>query len=281
MIYASRDNSYTTISTVFEGKVNDCFIAGNTGSGEKGLYTLLVIKDHRTVRDFMEIYRLWRSEEASPLIEAFSFGQAFCLVFPYRMERELYRFFVGEAYTLERCESICESIILACIASYLPPALLFLILSQKKINLSKDDSVFLSFSVDMEELDRTKTEKDCATECARILLDILSTKQSEKNISYILLSKKMNNRSYSRFTEIYRDLKIASTPVKKRGIILTIKSFFYRNSDTLFGILFWICLILMIIALILLFSHLVLGDVPFLRIFFNSFKNIGTESLLQ
>ncbi len=281
MIYASRDNSYTTISTVFEGEVNDCYIAGSTGTGDKSLFTLLTIKDHETVRDFMEILSLWRTEEESPLIEGFSYGQVFCLVFPYRPDRELYRFFVGEAYSLERCEKICENIILSCIASYLPPAILYLILSQKKINLSKDDSVYLGFSIDLAELDRTKTEKDCATECAKILLDILSVRQSEKNVSFILLSKKMNNRSYSKFTEIYRDLRIASAPAKKTGIIIRIKSFFYRNADRLFGILFWVCLILMIVALILLFSHLVLGDVPFLRIFFNSFKNIGTESLLQ
>lgn len=281
MIYSSRENSYTVLSTVFKGQVNDCYLAKNPDRGDQSVHTLIVIKDHETVKDLMEIFRLWKNKEGSPLLECFSTGREFCLVFPYRIERELSKFFVGEAFTLKRCEDICENVILSCIASSLPPALLYLILDQEKLNLSKDDSVYLSYTLDLKDLDKTKNEKDCATECAKILLEILATKASEKNISYVLLSKKMQNRSYSRFTEIYRDLKIASTPAKKRNIITIIKSFFYRNADSLFGILFWISLILMIVALGLLFSHLVLGDIPILRIFFNSFKNIGTESLLQ
>ncbi|MCR4591205.1 MAG: hypothetical protein K5668_10345 [Lachnospiraceae bacterium] len=279
MIISSRENSYEVISTIRSGKVNDCYIAVDSRDESAGRYTILLVRDHDAVKDLMEIFRLWKGREESPLVEAFTFGQDLCLVFPYRNDRELERFFVGEAYTLQRCETVCINLILSCISSYLPPALLYLIISQRRIHLSKDDSVYLSYDIDLAELDRTKTERDCATDCAKILLDILSSKSTEKNISYILLSKKVDNRSYSRFTEIYRDLMIVSTPTGKRSIITRIKSFFYRNMDRLFGILFWVCLILMIIALILLFSHLVLGDIPFLRIFFNSFKTIGTESL--
>lgn len=279
MVISSSDNSYEIISTIISGEVNDCYIAVDPDDEKGGRYTLLIIREHETVRTLMEIMRLWDNRSESPLIEAFTSGQDFCMVFPYRTERELRRFFVGDAYSLSQCEGICINLILACISCNLPPALLFLILNQNLINLSKDDSIFFSFSMDLSGLDKTKNERDCATDCAKILLDILSTKTAEKNISYVLLSKKVNNRSYSRFTEIYRDLMIVSAPVKKRGIINRIKSLFYRNMDRLFGILFWICLILMIVALILLFSHLILGDIPFLRIFFNSFKNIGTESL--
>ncbi len=130
-------------------------------------------------------------------------------------------------------------------------------------------------------MDITKTERDCAVKCADIMLSVLETKSDVKNISFELLSKKSANNSYSRFTELYRDLRIAATPVKKRQLLVRIKSFFHRNSDRLFGILFWVSLILGIVALVLLLTHLVWGDVPFLRIFFNSFKNIGTESLTK
>ncbi len=279
MIFSSRENSYEVISTVLAGEVNDCYVAVDTRDDTGSRFVLLVIKEHATIKTLMEIFRLWKSEKESPLIETFTSGQNLCLVFPYRNSRELFRFFVGEAYTLERCEGICINLILACISSYLPPALLYLIISQKRIHLAKDDSIYLSFDLDFKDLDRTKNEKDCANDCAKLLLEILSSKSTEKNVSYILLSKKVNNRSYSKFTDIYRDLMIVSAPVKKRSIITRIKSFFYRNMDRFFGILFWVCLVLMIVALILLFSHMVLGDIPFLRIFYNSFKTIGTESL--
>ncbi|MBR1877209.1 MAG: hypothetical protein IJ805_08890, partial [Lachnospiraceae bacterium] len=81
------------------------------------------------------------------------------------------------------------------------------------------------------------------------------------------------------FTELYRDIQIASTPAEKRKITTKIRSFFYRNADTLFGILFWISLILAVIAVAFLLSNLVVGDIPILRILYNSFKQIGTEKL--
>ena len=68
-------------------------------------------------------------------------------------------------------------------------------------------------------------------------------------------------------------------PAEKTGILVRIKSFFMRNADLLFGILFWLCVILGIVALVILLSHIVWGDVPILRLFVNTFKNIGTESL--
>ena len=103
----------------------------------------------------------------------------------------------------------------------------------------------------------------------------------QKNVSYELISRKSDNNSYSNFTELYRDLRIAAMPVERIGFLLRIKSFFHRNADTLFGILFWVCLILGIIALVVLLSHVVWGDIPIFRLFVNTFKNIGTESLLQ
>ena len=281
MTYKSRNASYTAVSVIFEGEVNSCYTARHPGTEDGREYTLVVIKDHDAVRTLMECMVSHKDGENGVIVEAFSYGREYILVFPYRQERPLGSFFVGEAYDLPQCEEICSNLLLSCISSGLPYPLLYLILTQGKINLTKDNGIFLSYAIDLKDLDRTKNEKDCAVCCAEILLDILSTKQDQKNVSYVLLKKKSENRSYGRFTDLYRDLRIASTPVKKRNILVRIKSFFYRNRDLLFGILFWICLILGIVALVLLFTHMVWGDVPFLRIFFNSFKNIGTESLEQ
>ncbi|MBO6137306.1 MAG: hypothetical protein J6O71_01715 [Lachnospiraceae bacterium] len=280
MVFISPKMSYEVTATRFNGEVNDCFVAKVQDEKNKSLYTLIVIHDHDTVRTLLDIFRKSISKEG-PFIESFSSGQDYVLVFPYRTERLLDDFFEGEGLTLEQCEEISTNLILSCIASYLPYPVLYLIITQGKLNLSRDNSIYLTFDIDLKDLDEHIRESDCATECANIILKVLESKINEKNISYELLSKKTGNRSYSKFTEIYRDIKIASTPVKKRNIIVRIKSFFHRNADRLFGILFWVCLILGIIALVMLLTHLVWGDIPFLRIFFNSFKTIGTESLLK
>ncbi len=284
MILTSRKMRLEVISTVARGEVNDCYLAREMNSGDGSLFTLLVIREHDTVRSLLEIFNrsgLKREDGKGILIDAFSAEQSYVLVFPYRAERPLDDFFVGEAYTLEKCEDICSNLILACISAAVPFPILDLILSQRKINISRDGSIYFSYSLDLKDMDATRTERDCTTRCAEILLDLLSSRADEKNVTYQLLSKKVANRSYNRFTEAYRDLKIASAPTKKSRIIIQIKSFFHRNADQLFGILFWVSLIVGIVALVLFLSHILVGDIPFFRIFFNSFKNIGTESLLQ
>ncbi len=284
MIFTSRKMRLEVISTVSQEEVNDCYLARDLGSPDGGVYTLLVIKDHKTVRELLEIFSAVyspREDPGGPLIDAFSAEQHYVLVFPYRSERLIDEFFVGEAYSLEKCEEICSNLILACISSGLPFPLLDLILSQRKINISRDESIYFSYALNLKDLDATKTERDCTTRCAEILLDLLSSKEDEKNVTFQLLSKKVANNSYNRFTEAYRDLKIASAPTKKNRIIVRIKSFFHRNADQLFGILFWISLIVGIVALVLFLSHILVGDIPFFRIFFNSFKTIGTESLIK
>lgn len=281
MIFYSPKVSYEVVSVRDKTQVNECYIARNSREEDGSLYLLLLIKEHETVRKLLNILRVMPSSDESPLIESFSVKEDYMLVFPYRAERPLDSFFVGDAYTLAQCENISTNLILSCIASYLPYPLLFLILSQRKINLTRDENIFLSYDIDLTELDEHKGERDCASECALIILDILSSKADQKNVSYELLKRKTANRSYSRFTEIYRDIMIASASVKKKSILVRIKSLIYRNLDRIFGIIFWISLILMIIAIVLFLTHFMWGDIPFLRLFFNSFKNIGTESLLQ
>ena len=265
MIFYSPRVNYEVVSVRDKGQVNECYIARNSREEDGSLYLLLLIKEHETVRKLLNILRMMSVSEESPLIESFSVNEDYMLVFPYRAERPLDSFFVGDAYTLTQCENISTN----------------LILSQRKINITRDENIYLSFDIDLTELNEYKGERDCASECALIILDILSSKADQKNISYELLKRKTANRSYSRFTEIYRDIMIASASVKKRSIFVRIKSLIYRNLDRIFGIIFWISLILMIIAIVLFLTHFMWGDIPFLRLFFNSFKNIGTESLLQ
>ncbi|MCR4891823.1 MAG: hypothetical protein K5989_06570 [Lachnospiraceae bacterium] len=278
---SSPDMISEIVATISRNESNDCCIA-KRGTGDGSLCTLIVIRKRETVMELLEVLR--QSEEKgqqSKLFESFSADKTYNLLFPYRTERPLGRFFVGEAFSLSACEEICMNIILSCISSGLPYPILYLILKQGKLNLAKDNSIYLSYDLDFSELDRRVGEKECAVACANILLEVLSTKSQEKNISYQLLSKKTANESYTHFTEIYRDIRIASTSLKKGSIIQRIKAFFRRNADLLFGILFWICVIAAIIALTMLLSHLVLGDIPILRLFYNSFKYIGTENLQQ
>ncbi len=281
MTFESQKASYTVVSTLFSGEKNCCYVARLTDDMDGRSFTIIAVRDHDAIRALMEAESKIVSIKNSQMIDTFSYGNDYVLVFPYRQERPLKTFFVGEALSLSEVEEIGTNLLLACISASLPYPVLYLLLEQGQINLSKDGGIFFSYNIDLKEMDLRKTERDCTVKCAQILRAMLATKEDEKNISYELISRKSDNNSYTSFTELYRDLRIAAMPVEKKGIIVRIKSFFARNADLLFGILFWVCLILGIIALIILLSNVVWGDVPILRLFVNTFKNIGTESLVQ
>ena len=117
--------------------------------------------------------------------------------------------------------------------------------------------------------------------CASILLELLEPKAGQKATSYYLLSKKTANGSYTRFTDLYRDITIAAVTKKKLTPWVRLKLWFKRNTDRFLGILFWLSVILGVIALSLLISRLFFGGNSWLRLLFNTFKKIGTESMLQ
>ena len=281
MTFESQKSSYTVVSTLLDGEANCCYVARLTDDMGGRSFSIIAVKNHDAIRMLMEAESKIEDLKNSQLVDAFSYGNDYILVFPYRQERPLSSFFVGESMTLSEIEDIGTNLLLACMTASLPFPILYLILEQEQINLSKDGGIFLSFNIDLKYLDLKRTERDCTVKCAQILREMLSTKADEKNISYELLSRKSENNSYNTFTELYRDLRIAAMPVEKRGLLVRIKSFFHRNADLLFGILFWVCLILGIVALILLLSHVVWGNVPIIRWFINTFKIIGTESMLQ
>ncbi|MCR4704948.1 MAG: hypothetical protein K5641_02670 [Lachnospiraceae bacterium] len=279
MIYESTKMQLKPVSTLRQSKINDIVICRDMAAGGANLYTVAVIKDHETARKFLKVcqdYPEWTEE-----ITTFSVQGEFVVAFPYKTERNLFSFYMGDTYDLTTCEDICINVILTCIATRIPAPILYLILEQRKLNLSKDHSVYFDYDLDLSDFDAEKTERDCTVQCASILLELLAPKESQKAISYILLQKKIAKRSYRKFTELYKDIRIAAAPKNKQSLIRSVRFFFKRNKDIIFRVLFWICMILLVLVLVSLISQLIFGDIPFLRIFFNSFETIGTESLLQ
>ncbi|MBR4529106.1 MAG: hypothetical protein IKO80_02385 [Lachnospiraceae bacterium] len=280
MILVSPKLRLEEVSTVRISGVSDILICKDLNTGGAVLYTVLRVRDHEIVRRLLSLYESQHFED-DPLIDNFSSEGAHVFVFPYRKERPLETFYMGDTKSLTECEDICINVILACMTSGLPWPLLYLCLRQGLLNLNRDDSVFINYEIELTDLDAEIRERECVVECARILLLLLESKASLKADSYQLLQKKTANQSYFRFTELYRDIRLAAAPRSRTGIIRRIIRWFRYHSDTIFGMLFWVSLILVIIALAMLFSNLVLGDIPWLRLFINSFKRIGTESLTR
>ncbi|WP_029322109.1 hypothetical protein [Butyrivibrio sp. AE3004] len=281
MIYESGKMRLLPVATKSIGQVNDCYICRDLASSGGILYTVIVVHDHELVRNILELFKFSNRKGEEVLIDAFAAGDKHVMVFPFHNERPLFDFYEGESLTLSQCEDICISAILACITSDLPYPILYLLLSGNMLNLASDGSVFLGYEMDLSKLDMSITEKECTNLCAKILLELLEPKSGQKATSYYLLEKKVANGSYQKFPDLYRDVTIAAVTKKKITPFFVLKLWLKRNADTFFGILFWISLILGIIAVSIILSRFFLGGNSWFRLLFNTFKNIGTESLVQ
>ena len=281
MIYESDKMRLLPVSTKFVGQVNDCYICRDLKSSGGILYTTIVIHDHDVVRRVLEMFRLSNRNGKEILVDEFAMSDKHILVFPYHNERPLFDFYEGESLTLSQCEDVCISTILACITCDLPYPIVYLLLTGGMLNLASDRSVYFGYEMDLSKLEDTISEKECTDICAKILLKMLEPKAGQKATSYYLLQKKTANSSYMRFPDLYRDVTIAAVSKKKITVWFLIKLWIKRNSDTIIGVLFWISVILGLVTLSIIFSRLLLGGNSWFRLLFNTFKKIGTESLLQ
>lgn len=281
MIYESDKMRLLTVSTKSIGEVSDCYICRDMASGGGILYTVIVVHDHTKVREVLELFKMSQRTGDGVLIDEFAVGDQEILVFPYHRERPLTEFYNGESLTLAQCEEVCISTILACITCNLPYPILYLLLTGDQLQMANDRSVYFGYEMDLANLDPDIGESECTGVCAKLLLKLLEPKAGQKATSYYLLSKKTANGSYDRFTDLYRDVTIAAVSTEKLTPYRRFRLWLTRNTDTILGILFWISVILGIIALSILLSRVFLGGNSWFRLLFNTFKQIGTESLLQ
>lgn len=280
MVYRSEHLALVSVREVLHGKVNDVVICRDLNTDAESYYTVLVIRDHETAKLFLRV--LNEAEEGrKKYVEMFSAPEGFCVVFDYVKERYLTDFYAGRKMSLRDCEQVCRNLIVACIASGLPWPILSLALVQGQIHLRKDNSIQLSCALDLEKLDAGSTEGECAVLCAVIVRGLLEVRATKHTVSYQLLLKKIPKNSYQSFQELYTDIRMTSVKPQRKKITERIREFLYRNQEKLFRILLRIACILAVIVLAMVLSELIFGELPFLRLFVNTFEKIGTEVLTK
>lgn len=281
MVYQVENMTLRQTQEIFRGEVNDVIVCQDIAASSTVYYTVLVVHDRTVARKLLDLFHAREKQTDSVFVTDFTWKSSYLMVFDYVKERSLKQFFGSEIATLQECELLAQNLAVECLAGGIPYPILYLQLKQGQIHISKDKSVYLGYNINLEEFSENKTEKDCATLCAQIIFEYIGKISTQKATSYKLLEKKVWKSGYQRFTDLYKDLKMAAQPLKKEGIILRIKKFISNNQDLLFKILIVVCVLLGVLALAMILSQMFFSDVPFLRIFFNPFKVIGTESLLQ
>lgn len=280
MVYRSEHLMLHSVMDVFRGEINDVMICEEISGNRENYYTLITVKDHEIVKKLLRIMEN-STQSMDCCVEMFAGNNCYCMVFPYIKERKLEDFYMAKAIPLALCEDICLNLILQCISSTLPYPLLELVLKQRQIHLLKDNSVVLGYGLDLSELNEKSGQKECVMQCAILIRELLQEKITKKNVSYQLLLKKIPKQSYHDFRELYKDIRLSKTNIKKQGIRNKIKNIWYRNQETAFRILLFFSVVMLILVGLMFLSNVIWGEIPFLRVFYNTFKEIGTESLIK
>ena len=281
MVYYAEGKELEVVSTVFCGSVNDVYICRNRTSASGALYTLLVVRDRECAKKML---LLEREDGESAWLMHFAQNEELIFAFPFREERKFSAFARGQAVGAEVAESICVNLVMECLSANLPWPLLYLVLEQDGVQIAQDNTVYFTMCLDLAALDTDRTEQNCVSSCARLmmeLLDVSAAPPRKKGLvkSFELITKKSAKNAYSAFPELYRDIKLTAIPEEKPTLLNRAKGAWRRNRDILFRVLLVLCAVLVIVALAALATQMIYGEIPWLRIFQNTFDVIGTENL--
>lgn len=282
MLYQAGAMQLKSVRQVFCGEANDIEICYDIHAPSRVYYTLLVIKEHHCAKKVLQLLYKKKNlikNQKKGYLACFPFQNQLCFLFDYFEERPIQTFFFGSTRSLYECEQIGINLILECISNELPYPLLYLILTQKNVHINQDSTIYFTYLFDLAQLDESIQERQCASACAMLVLELLQQNGKKHIKSLELLQKKVDRNAYRSFSELYRDIKLTEVPEKNIGILKQITYFIKMHQDQLFRYLLYICLCLFLFAVLVLVSQIFFKDVPFFRLFQPSFEKIGTEVL--
>ena len=285
MIYYSGNMELEVISEIFRGQVNDVVVCRNRLSAADARYTLLVIHDRECARSMLQVMESNTRKEELPCLGCITQNEDLIFIFPYREERKFSSFAKGQALTSRLGERISVNLVMECLSCGLPWPLLYLVLEQDGVQITKDNSIYFTLCIDLSQLDREKTERNCVSSCANLLLELLTApekgrrKKRKQLQSFDLIYKKTAKNAYAGFPELYQDIKLTALPEEKTSLMNRIKGMWMRNRDRLFHLLLVLCTILVVVTLVVLITQVIFGEIIWLRLFQNTFDVIGTENL--
>lgn len=285
MIYYAQDMELETVSSLLCGKVNDVYVCRNRLSGSGTLYMLLAIHDRDCARTMMAVLEENRRSGEDPCLLRFTQNEQLLFLYPYREQRRLSDFAPGQMLRAADRETVAIHLVMECLSTALPWPLLYLVLEQDCVQIAKDNSVYFTMALDLEKLDAARTEQNCVSRCAELLLELLGGpaidgREGRKQLKSLrLLRKKTLKNACTCFPELYQDIRVTALPQEKRTLKSRWRIFWRENRDRMFRILLVVSVVLAIAAAIVLLSQVIFGDVPLLRLFRNTFDTIGTENL--
>lgn len=266
--------SLRKIAAVREGRVNAVSVCTDLADDE--WHTLWEVKKHSCARKLMEM------QGAAPFGDFHMDGERLSVILAYEEPRPLERFYQGSIYTWEERRRVYDNLTAACADAGMPYPLLYLLLKDRCINIRRDDTIYFTYYILLDELKPDRTEQDCVRLAAGILAELMELYgKKEERSCLALIRKKQKRNAYHSFAELAHDLKFIDGRKRLSLIWGRIPYPEQSTKDKLFRILLTVTVLLAAAAVLLLLSQLIFGDIPLFRAFTSAVRRIGTESLLK
>lgn len=210
MIIDAPDRQYEVLGTLYEGKANTAYLCGIYNSGSEKRYTINVVSEQRLYR---RLVRMFSASEGAGT-DFFTMDDKLCLVFEYNTRRLFDSFFMRDRISLKSGENLFLNIVNACIESSLPYPYLYMVITQKRINVYDDGSVSIDYAVDLERISDEFTQVQC-TEALLIELMKFYDETEKTSVSRQIITKKYRRSAYSSLEEFGSDLALNRMSTKK------------------------------------------------------------------
>lgn len=281
MVYYADDMALDEVRIVYSGEKNDVLVCQDIHSPIPVYYTLIVIKDRQCAKQMLTIYEGTAkscNKDETPYLKCFGQNEQLCFLYHYRQERHIHSFLEGQMLTPFDREQAAIHLTMEALSTPHPYPLLALLFRTGEVHIQKDNSIFFSPYFQLALLNDADAEESCTELCANMILEILQGGK-KKLKSMQLIQKKVNRHAYHGLHELYRDIRLTALPQKKSSILKRIQTWFLEHKDGLFRVLLVCCIIVVVIAVVMIICQLLLGDIPFLKLFEHSFDVIGTQRL--
>ncbi len=262
-------------ATYKEGNVNDIYIYQDIKSSDYRKYILWTVKSR-------EIIKILAAMEELACVNAFAGEEGMCYLFTYMEPRPVMKFFRGEEKTFKDYIGIYRNIVSLCMTEKSSYPILYLLIKEKQIQMSRNGEVYFTYLICLDELDENITEEDCVRECAYFLLELME--EWDNKTCRQLIKKKADHNTYHSFAELYQDIGLL-TEKKKYKLSERLFYSFSRLDEGIkrrwIKIFLRLAVIVAVLAAVILLSRLIFGDIPGFRFLSPAFQRIGTESLRQ
>lgn len=277
MLIESPAKNYKVIGRTFYGAANDSYICTVFGSGNKKRYAVNVISDRELIKKLIAAFH--STARCRDCFECFTWRNFFCVVFAANESRNFEKFLPAKIPDCGTFLKIARNIVLECMTFQVPYPVLDLIIRQKKLNLFCDGKISFDCCLDFKNFDSSVTEKDCVQDTAEFLLQVCRRCSMTHLALYPLIERRTARNGYGSFPELYGDLKNTGISFEKIGFFERLCRFFKKRGTTIFNIVKYLLAALTVVAMLALICQFIFGDVPFFRIFTNTFRKIGERTL--